>query len=99
MQLPGTAMVLSHHGTESYSVTNVSLAGAKLAGALGIDPGERVKLFFHIEGERPLGVTAEVIRADASCAAVRFCDLDNEAHHRIGALVNTAIERQWFAAE
>jgi CheY-like chemotaxis protein len=92
-------MVLSQRATHSLAIENLSFSGARLAGALRIDPGERVKLFFHIDGERPLGMSAEIVRVEARALAVKFCDVDGDTRRRLEVLVRAAIDRQWLDAQ
>ena len=101
--IPGTAVVLGQLGTGSFAIENLSATGASLVGDLALAPAERVKLLLHIEGERSLGVTAEVVRADPLVAdrhrvAVRFHEVPDEIRDRIVALVSTALDRQWIAS-
>lgn len=102
--IPGTAVVLTQVATSSFAIENLSATGALLVGDLVLAPSERIKLLLHIDGERPLGVTAEVVRiqslsTDRSRVAVRFHEVEFETQAWIQNLVLSAIDRQWITAD
>jgi hypothetical protein len=55
---------------------DLSLGGMRVEAGSALEPGQRLKLALHVRaGEIPLVVEAEVVRADASGAGLRFASL------------------------
>ena len=101
--IPGTAMVLTPGATSPFAIENMSCSGALLVGELALAQDDRVKLQLHIEGEEPLGATADVVRVhslapDQQRVAVRFFEPDDPTQQRIRSIVHAALERRWIAA-
>ena len=93
-----TAMVLARHNDGiAFTIDSISTSGARLAGPLTLDVGERVQIMFEIDG-RPVDVHAEVVRREPrditmDNIAVRFTDLTDDARAAIHAAVLKRLEQ------
>lgn len=96
----GQAIVLGQRDSVSLGIEHLSIDGALLVGDCALTAGERVALLLHLEGERSLGIVADVMHAERlgelQRIAVRFVDSDRDTIARVSAIVRGETERTWL---
>lgn len=81
-----------------YLVENLSAGGALLVGDARLEPGERLKMLLHLPGQKPISLSAEVIRRQVNDAqeclfAVAFRHLSPGIEDTIQQVVLAMLER------
>lgn len=94
----GTAILMRHRATTSFTVENISTTGVLLRGVVELSAGEIVRVLLHLAGEVSVGVAAEVTRVEEIAdggwrVALRFRDVELSIQARLDAIVRRAVDR------
>lgn len=98
-EICASAIVLARHNDGvAFTIESISVSGARLAGPLALDVGERVHLLFEMDGH-PVEVTGEVVRVDrqdlaSDHIAVRFIEVAEDTRALIRDLVVRTLDLQ-----
>lgn len=89
-------LLVRHNPGVAFSIESISVGGARLAGPLTLEVGERVQLLFELEGT-PIDVEGEVVRVDrpdimTDRVAVAFRNLTVTSRAVIEQLVRRSLD-------